>query len=206
MATVKIVDQTNAEVGSLDLAPEVFGVEVKPEILNLVVRAQRNAARAGTHKTKGRSEVSGGGRKPWRQKGTGRARAGTIRSPLWRGGGTTFGPTPRSYEIKVNKKVRSLALKMALSTRAADDRLTVVDKLELPEAKTKHFAEIIGKLGLKKALIVVEGADNTLALSARNLPHVKLLEAEKLNVYDVLKYPQLVVVKDAVNSLEERLK
>ena len=206
MATVKIVDQTNAEVGSLDLAPEVFGVEVKPEILNLVVRAQRNAARAGTHKTKGRSEVSGGGRKPWRQKGTGRARAGTIRSPLWRGGGTTFGPTPRSYDIKVNKKVRSLALKMALSTRAADDRLTVVDKLELPEAKTKHFAEIIGKLGLKKALIVVEGADNTLALSARNLPHVKLLEAEKLNVYDVLKYPQLVVVKDAVNSLEERLK
>jgi large subunit ribosomal protein L4 len=206
MAVVKVVNQTNAEVGTIDLADEVFGVEVKPEVLNLVVRAQRAAKRAGTHAVKNRSEVSGGGRKPWRQKGTGRARAGTIRSPLWRGGGTVFGPTPRDYGFKVNKKVRALAMKMALSSRATDEKLTVVDKLELPEIKTKQVSEIAGKLGLRKALIVVSEADNTLALSARNIEGLKILEADKLNVYDILRYPQLVMLQGAVERVQERLK
>ncbi len=206
MAVVKVVNQTNAEVGTFDLADEVFGVEVKPEILNLVVRAQRAAMRAGTHAVKNRSAVHGGGRKPWRQKGTGRARAGTIRSPLWRGGGVVFGPTPRDYGFKINKKVRALAMKMALSSRAADEKLTVVDKLELAEIKTKLVSEIAGKLGLRKALIVVGEPDNTLALSARNIEGLKVLEADKLNVYDILRYPQLVMLQGAVESVQERLK
>lgn len=206
MATVKIVNQSNVEVGSLELSPEVFAVDVRPEILNLVVRSQRASMRAGTHKAKSRGEISGGGKKPWKQKGTGRARVGSSRNPVWRGGGVAFGPTPRSYEFKVNKKVRSLALKMALTSRALGEKLTVVDKLELPEIKTRLFADVVGKLGLKKALIVVGGADKTLALSARNLPHVKVLEADKLNVLDVLTYPELVMVQDAVTSVEERLK
>ncbi len=206
MATVKIVNQSNVEVGSLELNPDIFAVDVRPELLNLVVRAQRASMRAGTHKTKARGEISGGGKKPWKQKGTGRARVGSSRNPVWRGGGVAFGPTPRSYEFKVNKKVRSLALKMALTSRALGEKLTVVDKLELPEIKTRLFADVVGKLGLKKALIVVGGADKTLALSARNLPHVKVLEADKLNVLDVLTYPELVMVQDAVTSVEERLK
>jgi len=206
MAVVKIVNQTNAEVGSIDLADEVFGVEVKPEVLNLVVRAQRAAKRAGTHAVKNRTAVSGGGSKPWRQKGTGRARAGTNRSPVWRGGGVVFGPTPRDYGFKINKKVRTLAMKMALSSRAADEKLTVVDKLELPEIKTKLVSEIAGNLGLRKALIVVSEPDNTLALSARNIEGLKILEASKLNVYDILRYPQLVMLQGAVESVQERLK
>ncbi|MFW5486850.1 MAG: 50S ribosomal protein L4 [Desulfovibrio sp.] len=206
MAVVKIVNQTNAEVGSIDLADEVFGVEVKPEVLNLVVRAQRAAKRAGTHAVKNRTAVSGGGSKPWRQKGTGRARAGTNRSPVWRGGGVVFGPTPRDYGFKINKKVRTLAMKMALSSRAADEKLTVVDKLELPEIKTKLVSEIAGNLGLRKALIVVSETDNTLALSARNIEGLKILEASKLNVYDILRYPQLVMLQGAVESVQERLK
>jgi large subunit ribosomal protein L4 len=206
MAVVKVVNQTNAEVGTIDLADEVFGVEVKPEVLNLVVRAHRAAKRAGTHAVKNRSDVRGGGRKPWRQKGTGRARAGTIRSPLWRGGGVVFGPTPRDYGFKVNKKVRALAMKMALSSRATDEKLTVVDKLELPEIKTKLVSQIVGSLGLRKALIVVSEADNTLALSARNIEGLKILEADKLNVYDILRYPQLVMLQGAVERVQERLK
>ena len=206
MASVKIVDQNNVEVGSLELSPDVFGVDVRPELLNLVVRAQRASARSGTHKVKGRGEVSGGGKKPWRQKGTGRARVGSSRNPVWRGGGVAFGPTPRSYEIKVNKKVKSLALKMALTSKALGEKLTVVDRFDLPEIKTRLFADVVGKLGLRKALIVVGGPDKTLALSARNLPHVKVLEADQLSVLDVLTYPELVMVKEAVTSVEERLK
>ncbi|EPR42621.1 ribosomal protein L4/L1e [Desulfovibrio sp. X2] len=206
MANVKIVDQNNVEVGSLELASDVFGVDVRPEILNLVVRAHRASLRAGTHATKARGEVSGGGKKPWKQKGTGRARVGSTRNPVWRGGGVAFGPKPRSYDFKVNKKVRSLALKMALTSKAIGEKLTVVDKLELPEVKTKLFADVVGKLGLKKALIVVGGLDKNLALSARNLPHIKVLEADKLSVLDVLTYPELVMLTDAVKSVEERLK
>lgn len=206
MATVIVFDQEKKEVGKMDLAPEVFEVEVRPELLHLVVRSQLAARRSGTHKVKGRGDVRGGGKKPWRQKGTGRARAGTIRSPLWRGGAVIFGPTPRSYAFKVNKKVRRLALKMALSSRLSEDKLMVVKSISMPEVKTKLFVGVAEKLGLKKVLIISKDLDNNLALSARNIPWVKVVEAEKLNVYDVMKYPQLVLLESAAEDIQERLK
>jgi len=206
MALVKVYDQTNKEVGELDLAAEVYEVAVKPEILNLVVRAQRASQHAGTHAVKNRAKVRGGGAKPWRQKGTGRARAGTIRSPLWRGGGTVFGPQVRSYDFKVNKKVRKLALRMALSSRVAEESLTVLDGIKMEEIKTKQFAEIATGLGLKKALIVLSGDDKVLRLSARNIPGITILSEDQLNVYDVLRHPQLVMFQDAAKAVEERLK
>lgn len=206
MAVVKIVDQTKKEIGDIELAPEVFEVPVRPEILNLVVRAQRAAARSGTHMTKNRALITGGGKKPWRQKGTGRARAGSSRSPLWRHGATTFGPQPRSYAFKVNKKVRALALKMALSSRLAANDLMVLNGIVMDEIKTKKFTAVAKQLGLQKALIVLNEVDNTLTLSARNVPDIKVLMADQLNVYDVLKYPQLVMLQSAVESVQERLK
>ena len=206
MATVSIFDQAKKEVGSIELAPEVFEVEVRPEILHLVVRAHLAAKRAGTHATKMRGQVSGGGKKPWRQKGTGRARAGSIRSPLWRGGAVLFGPQPRSYAFKVNKKIRSLALRMALSSRLSGDNLIVVKSIDLPEAKTKGFIQVAKALGLEKALIVSADAANNLVLSARNIPGIKVLEADKLNVYDVLYYPKLVLLESAAREVQERLK
>ncbi|MCK9239737.1 50S ribosomal protein L4 [Desulfocurvus sp.] len=206
MAVVKVYDQAKKEVGELTLAPEIFEVEVRPEILNLVVRAQRAKLRAGTHATKTKGLVSGGGAKPWRQKGTGRARAGSNRSPLWPGGGTIFGPQPRSYEFKVNKKVRKLALKMALSSRMLDSSLTVVDRIKLEAVKTKDFALVAKTLGLTKALIVLPEDDTVLSLSARNIPGIKVLRQDMLNVYDVLRYPQLVLFQDAARAVEERLK
>ncbi|WP_147822062.1 50S ribosomal protein L4 [Salidesulfovibrio onnuriiensis] len=206
MAKLSIVDQNKKEVGNIELAPEVFEVEVRPEILQLVVRAQLAAKRAGTHATKNRALITGGGRKPWRQKGTGRARAGSSRSPLWRGGATTFGPQPRSYEFKVNKKVRKLAMKMALSSRLSEDKLMVVKSIDLPEVKTKAMAKVKQDLGLGKALIVVKEADKNLALSARNIPGIKVVEADKLNVYDVLLHPELVMLEGAAVDVQERLK
>lgn len=206
MAVVKVVDQAKKEIGDIELAPEVFEVPVRPEILNLVVRAQRAAARSGTHMTKNRALITGGGKKPWRQKGTGRARAGSSRSPLWRHGATTFGPQPRSYAFKVNKKVRALALKMALSSRLAGNDLMVLNGIIMDEIKTKKFAAVAKGLGLQKALIVLNEVDNTLTLSARNVPDIKVLMADQLNVYDVLKYPQLVMLQSAVESVQERLK
>ncbi|TVM12261.1 50S ribosomal protein L4, partial [Oceanidesulfovibrio indonesiensis] len=147
MPTISVYDQTKKEVGKLELAPEVFEVAVKPEILHLVVRQQEALKRAGTHATKNRAKIAGGGRKPWRQKGTGRARAGTTRSPLWRHGATVFGPQPREYGFKVNKKIKQLAMKMALSSRLAEDKLMVVKAFELPEVKTKSFVEVKNALG-----------------------------------------------------------
>ncbi|OBQ57571.1 50S ribosomal protein L4 [Halodesulfovibrio spirochaetisodalis] len=206
MAVVKLYDQNKAEAGEITLAPEVFEVEVKPEILNLVVRAQRAAKRAGTHAVKGRSDVRGGGAKPWRQKGTGRARAGSSRSPIWRGGAVTFGPQPRDYGFKVNKKVRRLAIKMALSSRLAGENLMVVKGIELPEVKTKLMAGVTEALGLNKALIVAKDLDEKLVLSARNLPGITVQSVEQLNVYDVLRHKQLVLLEGAVESVQERLK
>ncbi len=206
MTKLSIFDQNKKEVGNIELAPEVFAVEIRPEILQLVVRAQLAAKRSGTHSTKTRNTVRGGGRKPWRQKGTGRARAGSVRSPLWRGGAITFGPQPRSYEFKVNKKVRKLAMKMALSSRLSEDKLMVVKSIDMPEIKTRAFAEVKKSLGLEKALIVVKEADKNLALSARNIPGIKVVEAEKLNVYDVLLYPELVMFEGAAVDVQERLK
>jgi large subunit ribosomal protein L4 len=204
MALVKVYDQDKAEAGEMILASDVFEVEVRPEILNLVTRAQRAAKRAGSHSAKTRAQVRGGGAKPWRQKGSGRARAGSNRSPIWRGGGIVFGPKPRDYSFKVNAKVRALAMKMALSSRLADNALMVVKGIELPEAKTRHFAKIAGALGLEKALIVAGNAQEALARSVRNIPGITLITAAGLNVYDILKHRQLVLLQDAVEPIQAR--
>ena len=206
MAVVKVYDQDKTEQGELTLAPEVFEVAVRPEILHLVVRAQLAAKRAGTHSTKTRGMVSGGGVKPWRQKGTGRARAGSNRSPVWRGGAILFGPQPRNYEFKVNKKVRKLALRMALSSRLAGDNLLVVKGIDLPEAKTKLFAKVAGALGLSKALIIAPEESRNLVLSSRNVPGITLTTPDRLSVYEILKHKQLVLLEDAVEPVETRLK
>ena len=209
MAVMKVYDQNKQEAGEVTLAPEVFEVEVRPEILNLVVRAYRAAQRAGTHAAKTRAFVSGGGRKPFKQKGTGNARQGSNRSPIMRGGAIIFGPQPRDYSFKVNKKVRALALRMALSSRVADG-LMVVKGIELAEAKTKLFAGVAKNLGLTKALVVAapeeNGVNPTLALAARNLPGITLVTPDAVNVDDVLNCKQLVVLEGALPHLEERLK
>ena len=204
MAIVKVYDQRNNEIGSIELRSDVFEVEVRPEILNLVVRAQLAAARAGTHSVKTRSTIRGGGIKPWRQKGTGRARAGSSRSPLWRHGAVTFGPHPRSYDFKVNKKVRALAMRMALSSRLADDALTVVDEIRLPEIKTKLFCEVAKAFDFKKTLIILENESNIIRLSSRNIPGIKVMTPDQLNVHDILKYDQLVLLKEAVEGVHGR--
>ena len=205
MAVVKIYDQNKAEVGEVTLAPEVFEIAVRPEILNLVVRAQRAARRAGTHATLTRSMMKGGGAKPFRQKGTGRARAGSSISPIWTGGAVVFGPQPREYGFKVNKKVRALALKMALSSRLFDNALLVLKTISLPEAKTKHFASTAKTLGLDKALLVIPVADEALQRSARNIPGITIMTPAELNVYDILAHPQLVLFEEAVGPVATRL-
>ena len=209
MAVMKVYDQNNQEAGEVTLAPEVFEVEVRPEILNLVVRAYRAAQRAGTHAAKTRAFVSGGGKKPFKQKGTGNARQGSNRSPIMRGGAIVFGPQPRDYSFKVNKKVRALALRMALSSRVADG-LMVVKGIELAEAKTKLFAGVAKNLGLTKALVVAapeeNGVNPTLTLASRNLPGITLVTPDAVTVYDVLNCKQLVVLEGALPHLEERLK
>jgi len=205
MASVKLFDQARQEIGAVELSPEVFEVEVQPELLHLVVRAQLAAKRAGTHSVKTRSTVRGGGRKPWRQKGTGRARAGSTRSPLWRGGAIVHGPEPRDYTFKVNRKVRQLALRMALSSKLVSDSLVLVEGLSVPEIKTKHMVKVATDFGLKKALIVLPASDNNLELSARNLPGIKVVREDMLNVYDVLRYDQLIMLKDAALMVQERL-
>lgn len=209
MAVMKVYDQNKQEAGEVTLAPEVFEVEVRPEILNLVVRAYRAAQRAGTHAAKTRAFVSGGGKKPFKQKGTGNARQGSNRSPIMRGGAIIFGPQPRDYSFKVNKKVRALALRMALSSRVADG-LMVVKGIEIAEAKTKLFAGVAKNLGLTKALVVAapeeNGVNPTLALASRNLPGITLVTPDAVTVYDVLNCKQLVVLEGALPHLEERLK
>ena len=206
MAQVTVYDQTKQEAGSVTLSPEIFEVPVRPEILNMVVRAQRAAARAGTHSTMTRSMMKGGGAKPFRQKGTGRARAGSNISPIWRGGAVIFGPQPRDYSFKVNKKVWKLALKMALSTRVAEQQLMVVKGISLPEVKTRHFAKVKTDLGFgKKTLVVATEQDEAVFLSARNIPGVLVLTPEQLNVYDVLNHPGLVVLEGALERVVARL-
>ena len=204
MATIKVYDQEKQEVGSVELAPEVFEVEARPEILNLVVRAQRAAQRAGTHKAKTRAFVSGGGVKPWKQKGTGRARAGSNRSPIWRGGAIIFGPLPRDYSFKVNSKVRSLAMRMALSSRVAGNNLLVVKGINLPDGKTKNFAKVAKTLGLTQALVVAPEMTENLDRSSRNLPNVTLTTPDRLSVYEILKNKQLVLLQDAITPVEAR--
>ncbi len=204
MAVVKVYDQNKQESGEITLASDVFEVEVRPEILNLVVRAQLAAKRAGTHAAKTRAFVSGGGVKPWKQKGTGRARSGSNRSPVWRGGAVIFGPQPRDYSFKVNSKVRALAMKMALSSRLAADGLMVVKGIDLAEAKTKMFAQVAGALGLEKALIITAEDNKNLTLSSRNIPGITLTTPDRLSVYEILKHKQLVILESAVEPVQAR--
>ena len=209
MAVVKMYDQDNKEAGEITLAPELFEVEVRPEIMHLVVRAHRAGLRAGTHATKTRAFVSGGGRKPFKQKGTGHARQGSNRSPIMRGGAIIFGPQPRDYSFKVNKKVRSLALRMALSSRLQDNDIKVVKAISLPEAKTRHFAKVAETLGLTKALVVTSPQDDSVAslmLAARNIPGITLVTPDAVNVYEVLNHKQVVFLESALPHLENRLK
>lgn len=205
MTVVTIFDQEKNSVGELTLPAALFEVQVRPELLNLVVKAHNAAQRTGTVGVKTRSNIRGGGKKPWRQKGTGRARAGSNRSPLWTGGAVTHGPQSRSYDLKVNKKVRKLAMKMALSSKLANQSLIVLDKVELAAAKTKQFVQVQNRLDLKKALIVVPKRDKTLELASRNVPGVRVITQNELNVVDILKSHMLVVTPEVVENLQERL-
>ena len=204
MATVKVYDQNKQECGEVTLAPEVFEIEPRAEILHLVVRAQLAARRAGTHSAKTRAYVSGGGVKPWKQKGTGRARAGSNRSPVWRGGAIVFGPTPRDYGFKVNRKVRELAMRMALSSRLADNGLMVVKNIEIAEPKTKLFAGVAKTLGLGKALIVAPEVNETLIRSSRNIPGIVFTTPDQLSVVEILRHKQLVLLEGAVEPVQAR--
>lgn len=201
MANVSVYNIEGNEVGTLELNDAVFGVEVNEHLVHLAVVAQLANKRQGTQKAKTRSEVSGGGRKPWRQKGTGHARQGSTRAPQWTGGGVVFAPTPRDYTIRLNKKEKRLALKSALTSRVHENKFIVVDELNFAEIKTKKFAEVMKNLKVEKALVV--GADENAALSARNIPTVKTAFVNTINVYDILKYNTVVATKAAVASIEE---
>ncbi|ALA52729.1 50S ribosomal protein L4 [Shouchella clausii] len=206
MPKVSLFNQTGSQVGEIELADNVFGVEPNESVLHDAVVMQQASLRQGTHKTKGRSEVRGGGRKPWRQKGTGRARQGSIRSPQWVGGGVVFGPTPRSYSYKLPKKVRRLAIKSALSSKVKDSELVVLDDLKLEAIKTKAMKDVLASLSVdSKALVVTADYNENVALSARNLPGITFLTADGVNVLDLLKHDKLVITKDAVEKVEEVL-
>ena len=205
MATVDVLNMNGDKVSQTELPDEIFNVPVKSPVLHQVVKAQLAAKRSGTACVKNRSDIRGSQRKLYRQKGTGRARKGNIKSPLLRGGGVVFGPHPRSYEQKVPKKVRKLALKMALTSKLQDNGVTVVDQFELAEIKTKDFVAAIRNLEAPKALIVTIKKDETLERSSRNVPGVKVIRCEGLNVYDILKYEKLVLVEEAVKGIEGRL-
>jgi large subunit ribosomal protein L4 len=207
MATVDVVTIENRSAGSLELAAEVFEARVKPDLFHAEVRRQLAARHAGTHSTKNRAAVSGGGAKPWRQKGTGRARQGTTRAPQWSGGGAVFGPVPRSYDHSLPKKVRRAALRGALSLRQQEGAITVVDEFPISEFKTSRVAGVLEGLGLAgdSVLIVIAEADEKLEISARNLPRVGTIRVEGLNVYDVLRHAKLLITRAAVEALEARL-
>ncbi|MCD9026362.1 50S ribosomal protein L4 [Cohnella silvisoli] len=204
MPKVAVYNVDGNQVGELDLAEGVFGIEPNVHVLHSAVLLQQASLRSGTHDTKGRSEVRGGGRKPWKQKGTGRARQGSIRSPQWKGGGIVFGPTPRSYGFKLPRKVRRLAIKSALSSKVVDNQIIVLDQLSLSQPKTKDISKLLNNLKVsRKALVVTADFDNNVALSARNIPGVKFVSAEGINVLDVIKHDQLIITKDAVAKVEE---
>ncbi len=206
MPKVALYNVTGAQVGEVELSDAVFGIKPHVHVLHEAVLLQQASQRLGTHKTKGRSEVRGGGRKPWKQKGTGRARQGSIRAPQWKGGGTVFGPTPRSYAYKLPKKVRRLAIKSALSSKVIDNELIVLDQLQLNAPKTKEFVAILNNLKVeRKALVVAANFDDNVALSARNIPGVKFVAADGINVLDVMLYDKLIITRDAVQKVEEVL-
>ncbi len=204
MSTVDIYNIKNEKVGEIGLNEKVFDLEVKEYLLHDVVRMQRAAKRAGTACTKTRVEVRGGGAKPWRQKGTGRARAGTRRSPLWRGGGVTFGPKPRDFSFKLNKKVKKQALAMAMSARLQEGNLVVLDDITMDAIKTKDFVGIMNTLDIDNCLIVIDGSNDNLEKSSRNVNGFKVLPAEGVNVYDILLHKKLMLVQPVIESLEKR--
>lgn len=206
MAQCNLYNLRKEKVGTLDLPDAIFAAPIKPQLFYEVTTWQLAKRRQGTASTKERSAVRGGGRKPWRQKGTGRARAGTSRSPLWRGGGTIFGPHPRSYGFTLPKKVRRAALRSALSLRFKEGKLLLLQDFPSPEIKTKSFVQAMEGLGITNCLIVINGEDLNLERSARNVPWVKVLRYNGLNVFDILKYEHLIIVQPAIEKIEERLK
>ena len=203
MAKVSVYNLEGKEVGSMELNDAVFGVEVNEHLVHMAVVQQLANNRQGTQKAKTRSEVRGGGRKPWRQKGTGHARQGSTRAPQWTGGGVVFAPTPRDYSFKMNRKEKRAALKSALTSRVQENKLIVVDELKFDEIKTKKFAEVLKNLNLDKALVVLNENDEKVVMSAKNIPTVKTTQINTINVYDVLKYNTVVLTKAAAESIEE---
>ncbi len=203
MPTMKVVDMAGKEVGKIKLSDDVFGQEVRSDILHTAVRAYLLNQRQGTQSTLTRTEVSGGGKKPWRQKGTGHARQGSTRAPQWKGGGVVFAPVPRDYSFKLNKKDKRAALKSALTSRVEEGKIFVVDDLSMDEIKTKKFQETLDAFKLDKALVVLDELDQNLILSARNIPDVKTEQVNSINVFDILKYDSLLISESAVHTIEE---
>ena len=203
MAKVAVYNMEGKEVGSMDLNDAVFGVEVNEHLVHMAVLQQLANNRQGTQKAKTRSEVRGGGRKPWRQKGTGHARQGSIRAPQWKGGGVVFAPVPRDYSFKLNKKEKRAALKSVLTSRVQENKFIVVDELKMDEIKTKTFKGVLDNLNAEKALVILNDMDANVIASAKNIPTVKTTQTNELNVFDVLKYNTVVVTKDAVATIEE---
>ena len=203
MANVAVYNMEGKEVDKIELNDSIFGVEINEHLVHMAVLQQLANKRQGTQKAKTRSEVRGGGRKPWRQKGTGHARQGSSRSPQWTGGGVVFAPTPRDYSFKLNKKEKRAALKSALTSRVVENKFVVVDELKLDEIKTKKFVEVLKNLNVEKALVVLNDMDEKVIASAANIPTVKTTQTNELNVFDVLKYDTVVVTKAAVATIEE---
>ena len=203
MASVAVYNIEGKEVDKLELNDSVFGVEINEHLVHMAVVGQLANNRQGTQSAKTRSEVSGGGRKPWRQKGTGHARQGSTRSPQWAGGGVVFAPKPRDYSVKMNKKEKQLAMKSVLTSKVQDEKLVVVDELKMDEIKTKKFVEIMNNLKAAKALVVTKDVENNVVLSAKNVADAKTMVVNEINVYDILKYDTLVLTKDAVAAIEE---
>ena len=203
MANVSVYNIEGNEVGTIDLSDAVFGVEVNEHLVHMAVVNQLANKRQGTQKAKTRSEVSGGGRKPWRQKGTGHARQGSTRSPQWKGGGVVFAPVPRDYSFKMNKKEKRAALKSALTSRVQENKLIVIDELKFDEIKTKNFKAVMDNLKVAKAYVVLNDNDEKVVMSARNLPNVQTALTNTINVYDVMKGGTVILTKDAVKTIEE---
>ena len=203
MANVSVYNMEGNVVGTMELNDAVFGVEVKENLVHQAVVQQLANNRQGTQKAKTRSEVSGGGRKPWRQKGTGHARQGSTRAPQWTGGGIVFAPVPRDYSFKMNKKEKRAALKSVLTTKVQEEKLIVLDELKFEEIKTKNMQNVLNNLKVEKALVVLKDNDQKIVMSAKNMPNVQTASTSTINVYDVLKYTTLILTKDAVASIEE---
>ena len=203
MANVTVYNMEGKEVGTMELSDAVFGVEINEHLVHMAVVNQLANNRQGTQKAKTRSEVSGGGRKPWRQKGTGHARQGSTRAPQWTGGGVVFAPVPRDYTLKMNKKEKRAALKSALTSRVQENKLIVVDELKFDSIKTKAMASVLKNLNVNKALVVLNDNDTNVVMSAKNIPDVKTAQTNTINVFDILKYNTVVLTKDAVATIEE---